>query len=1023
MDVFYLMPKRKPMKLILKNILSGLMLGVITVSLILSPVPGVSVSYAQSADYEECFDPDKHSQKERLYKKGCDLDDIKKKAKFSNYTDHNSNIMAMLEQAVAGMMGVVMIQAMSNGYLYEVDPTLYGNDCSANKAGKYTIRIAQLGSLAYILGDIKANMDFSNASEMSLDAVSSKEVSTTEADYKNKQIETYDRLIEVFEKQKKGVKTKQTLSLLAEAAYGASLGLEIAGIFKCNAQCAKDKAMKKAQIAKVSTAAAAAIKIAAAKVAKASVCPGPTCNPAAVTNCNATIASMTGLMQLFSASVTEKEAADAAKGAAKVAKQVKKTAFWTGLWAKVKNFFKSESAGINAVGKLPVEDLADDAIKGVVFTEEQARMITEFTTDQTNLAAVVANTQICSKFDIPLDGPALEASVKSALNAYVNYKNSPIECCGGSGMTIQQQNSLYAHNTVLAAELNTLVGEPSIGLNAKIAMGKATEKAQVAAMQKGFDQFADQIDIGGSSNLFNPFSAVGEAQVIRGTLKGYGVPPTSLFSTTKDMRVFGLFGGAEEGTSGIKDRDFKYYVKKNFESTLIRLALLSQLESFDAENPQKELEEIASLYRKVEKTKHLFNQFVEQESSINLAKAEYKNKALWKQVVSEVSELIMPSAHAWISSVGGQVAAGAGLKMVKSKLGLKGPWSAVLGVGADFMIMNALLGNYARNYGLVSPKGRAYTWGAMAAINLAVYMMDKKAEGKIKSYISAVKAHKERYVKEAGFSKYEDGDKSSETRDGSGRLKTKNGSPYNRYVSNGVKIKACAVPKAEGFAPSTCPTKVPKSKFALPKIDRALATSVTPAHLASAGLVSKVSRGLATGSSDSSSLGSMDLAKIEKQNKAMRTFNAKAMEKLDKQEEAKNKDKKFTSAPLAGLIAKAKKAIVGGSKVAGIGQSLAVDSSSNRKDESIDGEAVKGVVKSSAFGGFANPTSKSVQGADYDMNLFDESGDEVVDTTTDEELEKFVLNHDDIHKTKQTSIFKILSNRYLLSYPKVLEEK
>lgn len=1013
------------MKLILRNSLAGLSTYLMTVSLILSPIPGVGVSYASAQDSVDCYDSNKDSDSERLYKTGCDLEDIKKKAKFSNYTDHNSNIMAMLEQAVAGMMGVVMIQSLSNGYLYEVDPLLYGDDCSANKAGKYTIRIAQLGALSYILGDIKANMEFSKASEKALDMVSSTgEQEKLGKNYKNKQIETLDTLIEVFEKQQKGIKAKQTLSLIAEAAFAASLGLEVAGIFKCNAQCAKDKAEKMAQLTKFQTAASSAIAVANAKVAKASVCPGPTCNPAAVTNCTATAGSLTGLMTMFNASVSEKQATDSAKGTVKAATQVKKTAFWTGLWAKVKNFFKSESAGLNAVGKLPVEDLADDAIKGTVFTKDQAKMIAEFSTDQSTISSVIANTHICSKFDIPSDGPALEASVKSALNAFVNYKNSPIECCGGAGLTIQQQNSLYAHNSIMAAEINTLQGEPSIGLSAKIATAKATEKAQLEVMKKGFDQILDQINIGGNSNLFNPFSAVGEAQVIKGTLKGYGVPQTSLFSSTKDMRVFGVFGGAEEGTSKLFDKNFKHYVKSNFHSTLIRLAFASQLESFDPNNPQAEIEEIAMLGEKVEKIMFLFNQLVEQEKPLQLANTDFKNKSLWKEVVSKVAELVMPSAHAWISSVGGQVAAGAGLKMVKSKLGLKGPWSAVLNVGSDFMIMNALLGNFARNYGLVSPKGRAYTWGAMAAVNLAVYMMDKKAEGKIKGYLQTVKQHRDRYVDTAGFSRYGDGDKSSETRDGSGKLKTKDGAQFEKYISNGVAIKACAVPKADGFAPSTCPAKVSKSSFSLPSMDRSLAQSVTPAHLSSAKFVSQVSRGLATGARDASSLASMDLAKIEAQNKAMRTFNAKALKKLDEQESSSNKNDISSSPPLAKLIASGKKAIVGASQAAigkGFPSSDNITTTSEESDEGT-GESRK-VTRTSAFGGLGSKSVQTPQGANYDLDLFDEEQDIDIGQKPGEKLESFVLNHDDIHKTKQTSIFKILSNRYLLSYPKVLEEK
>ncbi|MCO4754683.1 MAG: hypothetical protein KC478_09370, partial [Bacteriovoracaceae bacterium] len=221
------------MKNALKQLFLGSFLSIMTISMTLMPIPRFGIVYAQGVNQEDCYDPEKDGEENRLYKPGCKLDGIIKKTKFGNYTDHQSSITAILEQAVAGMMGVVMIQSLTHGYLYEVDPMLYGNDCAANKAGKYTLRIAQLGSLAYILGDIKANMDFKKASQKATDNAFSAPTNVPAGadavqalDHKNEQIKSFDTLIEVFEAQKKGIKSKQALSLLAEGAYGASLGLE-----------------------------------------------------------------------------------------------------------------------------------------------------------------------------------------------------------------------------------------------------------------------------------------------------------------------------------------------------------------------------------------------------------------------------------------------------------------------------------------------------------------------------------------------------------------------------------------------------------------------------------------------------------------------------------------------------------------------------------------------------------------------------------------------------------------------------
>ncbi|MCO4754527.1 MAG: hypothetical protein KC478_08585, partial [Bacteriovoracaceae bacterium] len=759
-----------------------------------------------------------------------------------------------------------------------------------------------------------------------------------------------------------------------------------------------------------------------AKATKAAVCPGPTCNPAAAAACSAAASSMGVFSGQFSATVSAKTAADSAKTTVKVADETTKAAFWSGLWTKAKDFFNSESAGLNAVGKLPTEELADDAIRGAQYTVEETKMITEFTKDQASVGTVVALVKACSAFDMPIDGPALEASAKSALNAYVNYNYAPIECCGGDGLSLVQQNSLYAHNVVLASEINTLLGEPSVPMAQNIAKAKAAEQAQVTMMEKGFENITSQIDVAGGSTIVNPFKAMGAAQIIKGTLTGYGVPEVPKFASTKDMRVFGIFGDAAE--TGMKAPDnFKYYVKKNFESLLIKLALNAQLEKMNPASPQEELNEIADIHHKVEKIMHNFSNLVDKQGVKELAQAEYKDTKDWKVIVSMIGELIMPSAHAFLSSVGGQVAAGVGLKMVSDQLGLKGPWSGILNVGAQFMIMNAMLGKFARSWGLVSPKGRAYTWGAMAAINLAVLMLDKKAEKKVDKYIDAVKEERDRYIKSSGVATLDDPNAESETRDGNGKLKRKDGSRNNMYAAEGSGIKSCAVAKGDGFAPAVCPAPATKSQFNLPHVERDIATSVTPAHLEGAQFTSQISKGLATGSVGASELASLNLEKMEKRNLAMRTFNEKQMEKLDKEEAKNYNGQKGNPTPLSQMIAKAKKAI---SSSAGVLNSQPLLSSSETSKEVKDDTATKsknGVIKTSVYGSTTGKPKAAEAQAGYDLDLFESGESEVVAMKPQEKLEDFVINHDDISKKKNVSIFKILSNRYLLSYPKVLEEK
>jgi hypothetical protein len=81
--------------------------------------------------------------------------------------------------------------------------------------------------------------------------------------------------------------------------------------------------------------------------------------------------------------------------------------------------------------------------------------------------------------------------------------------------------------------------------------------------------------------------------------------------------------------------------------------------------------------------------------------------------------------------------------------------------------------------------------------------------------------------------------------------------------------------------------------------------------------------------------------------------------------------------------------------------------------------------KSSSSGGSGG--SPAFQSGGDDLDFFDtEEGNNEFALGDDKEalkLDEFEIDHDDINKKKEVSIFKILSNRYLLSYPVFLEKK
>ena len=170
-------------------------------------------------------------------------------------------------------------------------------------------------------------------------------------------------------------------------------------------------------------------------------------------------------------------------------------------------------------------------------------------------------------------------------------------------------------------------------------------------------------------------------------------------------------------------------MKKNFESILRRFALQKQLETFDAKNPENELNKVAELEQKINHVMFFYSQIVDDLAPSELANAGFKKHELWPTVLGTISNILMPEAHAgFISGMLGGIAGKAALKVVVKALGLKGgTWEAILNVGPQFMMMNAVLGKIGKSWAFVSPRGRTVTWMTMNAVNLVVKSLDEKA--------------------------------------------------------------------------------------------------------------------------------------------------------------------------------------------------------------------------------------------------------------------------------------------------------
>ena len=643
-----------------KTFTRGLFLFVMTLSFALAPIPRTNLVFAGEEQPVDCYDRDEGGQ--RIYRPGCGLDNIVQKAEMKRYTEGNSDVLEVLEQAVAGMMSVVLIQSLFYKYRYDLyGGAVYGNDCGSNVAGKYTLRISQLAALSYIIGDIAANTKFKNSSKDFTDtAFADPENHSGE---KNAQLRTFDTLIQVLESQKKALKTKQTLSLIAEGGFLASLGLEVAGLASCNAQCGANQALNRGYGTKALTALTTAIAGASSLAVANS-----TINPVAAAACSTLSAELAAFSTKFGAEMTLLESKDVTVSSASNSKDIAKETFWAGIWASVKSFFTGPAASIvQTISNMPIEEALDDteAIgKRLASTGFYSGMAT---TDLGLVNGLVVATHACAKTTAGLH---VEAAVKSALNGYINYKYAPIECCGGPGMGVFDQSQLVTNNTALAATVNTLVGEPTVPMALSIAKNKATEEATKKIMDEGIKKFMSGVVSGG---VFNPFQFGSLGSLVKGTLRGHGVPPVPSLGIKKDLRVYGIFGGAG-GTSSLMDQETKFYVKNGFESFIRRIAIERQMLEMTGNDPRADLKVISKTESKVQRIKHLFNNFIEADWDGKVAFNKMRKTPMWKKIVSEIGDLIVPKSHAFLSSVAVQAAAGVGLSIVSKQLDLKCPW-------------------------------------------------------------------------------------------------------------------------------------------------------------------------------------------------------------------------------------------------------------------------------------------------------------------------------------------------------------
>ena len=349
-------------------------------------------------------------------------------------------------------------------------------------------------------------------------------------------------------------------------------------------------------------------------------------------------------------------------------------------------------------------------------------------------------------------------------------------------------------------------------------------------------------------------------------------------------------------------------------------------------------------------------------------------------------------------------------------------WMELLMIGAKAIGAYMLFGGWLKEHAFPKPKTRIITWGAMALVNAAIIVFDTKKLKQIKQRKKVVIEEAQRFADSSALKTTIDTpDAGTEpppaSNPGGG------GTPFD----TGDPVIACAKPKGSGFAPAACPTKIPKSRF---KVPRSLETTGIKGGLTdlSIGLVSDAAQLAATGGMlDGSGNLAATLKSINSKKKLLIAKRDKLRKKIDKREKDKSnflkkktgKSRKPVS--LANLNSALKKHFSDPARPAlNSGGTTVVANSKNNSDSKNKKSGTKVVGSIPKFG---LPQKK---GDVFDFNLNDEENESVRDEATsdsnDEDLANFELNENDIIERSDINIFKVISNRYLRSYPILLEE-
>ncbi len=357
-----------------------------------------------------------------------------------------------------------------------------------------------------------------------------------------------------------------------------------------------------------------------------------------------------------------------------------------------------------------------------------------------------------------------------------------------------------------------------------------------------------------------------------------------------------------------------------------------------------------------------------------------------------------------------------------------GGFGELMGLGIKMLALNYALGDFMRKKALVNPQNRMWTFGAMAAVNLGLMIFNGKSAKEAKNRLEIVKdearAFAESHALKADFDeKLAELDLASKSGLSAEELAKLNA------LGQRPDVVTCADPKGNSFVPAQCPSKLRPSNLNL-ALDSDSKRRLGNSPLGQAlPLISDAAAGVANGSTLSDNSGGTargSIAQLGKVRNALKEQVDGLADDYDKNVLSKqlNKDQ-FKRASLAGNNAKFRSLFNGDPAKNGVTKDMLAGVSGGLAEiEKLkDNKENKTASKVSTFTPpqFVVPKTNDFN---FDIGGSNNTGANMAaGNGSGNSLDDFQVNAGDVNQKADVSIFRIISNRYLKSYPVLLEEK